>query len=78
MCRSAMNETGRVLIVKMSRPKVMSQEFLKILDIQMLVMESRKERTEDEYRRLLEASDFRLTRIIPTQSPYSVIEGEPA
>jgi hypothetical protein len=50
----------------------------KALDILMLVMEGGKERTKDEYRGLLEASGFRLTRIIPTKSPYSVIEGERA
>lgn len=34
--------------------------------------------TKDEYGKLLEASGFRLTRIVPTESPYSVIEGERA
>jgi len=49
----------------------------KPLDILMLLMEGGKERTKDEYGKLLEASGFRLTKIIPTKSPYSVIEGEP-
>jgi hypothetical protein len=40
------------------------------------VMEGGKERTEAEYRELLGASGFRLTRVIPTKSPYSVVEGE--
>lgn len=76
--RSAMNENGRVLILEMVVPEGNEPSASKILDIQMLVMETGKERTEDEYRRLLEASGFRLTRIIPTKSPYSVIEGEAA
>jgi hypothetical protein len=74
--RSAMNENGKVLIIEMVVPEGNIPSAAKILDIQMLVMETGKERTEDEYRRLLEASGFRLTRIIPTKSPYSVIEGE--
>lgn len=74
--RSAMNENGKVLIIEMVVPEGNIPSAAKILDIQMLVMETGKERTEDEYRRLLEAAGFRLTRIIPTTSPYSVIEGE--
>jgi hypothetical protein len=76
--RTAMNENGKVLIVEMVVPEGNEPSPSKILDIQMLVTEGGKERTEDEYRKLLEASDFRLTRIIPTRSPLSVIEGERA
>jgi len=36
------------------------------------------ERTEAEYRVLLEAAGFTLVRIIPTQAPLSIIEGVPA
>jgi len=76
--RTAMNENGKVLIVEMVVPEGNEPSAAKLLDIQMLVMETGKERTADEYRRLLEASGFRLTRIIPTKSPYSLIEGERA
>ena len=34
-----------------------------------------RERTEAEFRRLYEAAGFRLTRIVPSESPFSVIEG---
>ncbi len=34
-----------------------------------------RERTEKEFRALYEASGFQLTRVVPTQSPFSVIEG---
>lgn len=76
--RSAMNENGKVLIVEMVVPIGNVPSPSKALDLLMLVMEGGKERTEEEYRRLLEASGFRLTRVIPTKSPYSVIEGERA
>jgi len=33
------------------------------------------ERTEAEYRALYEQAGFELTRVVATQSPYSVIEG---
>ncbi|WP_460376788.1 methyltransferase, partial [Thermus antranikianii] len=48
----------------------------KFMDLNMLVMTGGRERTEEEYRLLLKAAGFRLTKIIPTGSPMSVIEGE--
>jgi hypothetical protein len=75
--RAAMNENGKVLIIEMVIPEGNVPSPSKAIDILMLVMEGGKERTKDEYRRLLEASGFRLTRIVLTKSPYSVIEGEP-
>jgi hypothetical protein len=75
---SAMNENGKVLIIEMVVPEGNEPHPAKALDILMLVIEGGKERTKDEYRKLLEASGFRLARVIPTKSPYSVIEGERA
>ncbi len=76
--RSAMSENGKVLIVEMVVPESNEPHPSKALDILMLVMEGGKERTKDEYGKLLEASGLRLTKVIPTMSPYSVIEGERA
>ena len=45
-------------------------------DIEMLVLPGGRERTEEEFRSLFARSGFRLTRIIPTKSPQSVIEAE--
>jgi hypothetical protein len=33
-----------------------------------------RERTEQEFRNLFEQAGFKLTRIVPTKSPLSVIE----
>jgi len=44
----------------------------------MLVHYGALERAEAEYRVLLEAAGFTLARIIPTQTPLSIIEGIPA
>lgn len=76
--RSAMDEDGRVHIVEMVVPEGNEPSASKLLDIQMLMGTGGRERTEAEYRALLEASGFRLTRITPTISPLGVIEGEPA
>jgi hypothetical protein len=49
--------------------------FAKFIDLNMLVMTGGRERTEAEFRQLYESAGFRLTRVVPTESPFSVIEG---
>ena len=49
-------------------------EFGKILDIQMLVHLSGKERTQAEWKELLHAAGFQLTRVVPTASFARVVE----
>ena len=49
--------------------------FAKLLDLTMMVLPGGKERTAEEYQRLLEASGFTFTRIFPTTSDVSIIEG---
>ncbi len=71
---SAMNGNGKVLIVEMVIPEGNEPSPSKILDLQMLIGTGGKERTEKEYRELLETAGFRLTRIIPTRSPLSIVE----
>jgi O-methyltransferase domain/Dimerisation domain len=75
--RAAMSGKGRVLIVEMVVPEGNEPHPSKALDILMLLMEGGKERTREEYGALLETSGFRLTRVVPTKSPYCVIEGAP-
>jgi hypothetical protein len=52
--------------------------FGKLLDLHMLVALGGLERTEAEYRRLLGAHGFRLSRVVPTAAEVSVIEALPA
>ena len=47
-------------------------------DLNMLVSTGGLERTEDEYRALLEAAGLRISRIVPTLATLSVIEARPA
>jgi hypothetical protein len=75
-CHRAMTENGKLLLVEAVVPRGSEPHFSKFIDLNMLVMTGGRERTEDEYRTLLEASGFKLTTIIPTDSPMSVIEGE--
>jgi hypothetical protein len=45
-----------------------------LLDLNMLVMTGGQERTVTEYGALLAQAGFRLTRIIPTGTPFHVLE----
>jgi O-methyltransferase domain/Dimerisation domain len=73
-CRRAMAEKGRVLIVDMVVPDTDAMSFSKLLDLNMLAMTGGQERTKAEFRALLDAADYKLTRIIPTMAPQSIIE----
>jgi SAM-dependent methyltransferase len=76
-CRKAMARGGRVLLIEMIVPDADSKSFSKLLDLNMLVMTGGRERTKAEFGTLLNAADYKLTRIAPTMAPQSVIEGVP-
>jgi hypothetical protein len=70
---------GRVLLCEMVVTGEPGPTPAKLLDIEMLVVtEGGKERTEEEFAGLFEASGFRLSRIVPTARPICVIEAVPA
>lgn len=45
-------------------------------DLEMLVNLAARERTADEYATLLQRAGFRMTRVVPTASPLSLVEGK--
>jgi O-methyltransferase domain len=73
-CRSAMNPGGRLLIIEMVLPAGETPHPGKMLDMMMLVGPGGQERTEQEYGELLGKAGLRLTRVVPTESPVSVVE----
>lgn len=73
-CRRAMRPTSRVLIIEMVLPAGNSPHPGKMLDMMMLVGPGGQERTEPEYRDLLNKAGLRLTRVVPTDSAVSVVE----
>jgi hypothetical protein len=69
---------GKVMIIEMIIGENNKPSFAKLIDIQMMVfMNQGKERTRSEYETLLSRSGFRVSRIVPTISPLSVIESVP-
>ena len=72
--KSAMRDDGRVMLVEAVITTEGQHDFGKLLDIEMLVSPGGKERTADEYEELFAKAGLKMTRIVPTKSPYSVIE----
>ncbi len=71
----ALDENGKLILVEAVVPAGDAMHFAKFIDLNMLVMTGGRERTEAEFRDLYHRAGFRLTRVVPTESPFSVIEG---
>ena len=76
-CRAQMNPDSRLIIVDCVVPDSNEPHFAKFIDLNMLVMTGGKERTQDEFAKLFDAAGFKLLRVIPTEAPTSIIEGQP-
>jgi ubiquinone/menaquinone biosynthesis C-methylase UbiE len=77
-CRRAMKPEARLLVIDAVIKPGNEPQFSKFLDITMLALPGGKERTEAEFRTLFQSAGFELTRIVPTTSEVSIIEGKPA
>src|SRR5215467_14597121 len=71
----ALGPRGKVLIVDPVVPPGNTPHYGKLLDLEMLVLTPRgRERTKAEFARLLRGAGFRLSRVITTESPLSIVE----
>jgi ubiquinone/menaquinone biosynthesis C-methylase UbiE len=73
-CRRAMAKDGRLLLIEAAIPPGNEPFFHKLMDLNMMVMTGGRERTEPEYRELLSATGFRLTRVVSMEFEVGVIE----
>ena len=74
-CHQAMPIDGKLLVID---PIISSKEpsFATFLDLQLLITHSgARIRTANEFRELFTKAGFQLTKIIPTRSPCSIVEG---
>jgi hypothetical protein len=76
--RRVIDPSGRLIVVEIVLPPMNEPHIGPLIDLNMMVMTGGAERTEIEYRELLAKSGFRMDRVTPTPSPFSVIEGTPA
>jgi hypothetical protein len=64
-----------VLIVDPVVPPSNTPHYGKLLDLEMLVLTPRgRERTKSEFAKLLRGAGFRLSRVIATEGPLSIVE----
>jgi O-methyltransferase len=73
-CCAAMSEKGRVLVVESVIPPGNKPDRGKFIDVVMLLIGGR-ERTKEEFAALLRKAGLKLTRVVPTQCPLSIVEG---
>jgi hypothetical protein len=74
-CRKAMKSTSLLFVVEhVIGPPNASPEG-KFMDLAMMVMNGGRERTRDEFANLFAEAGFRLTRVTPTATAVSVLEG---
>ena len=76
-CRASMPLESRLLLVETVVPLGNQPSFAKMLDLLMLVYAGGRERTEAEYRELLESVGFTLRRVLPTAAGISILEAIP-
>lgn len=75
-CRNAMTVGQKVLLIEQVLTAIHASPAEVAADLLMLLSsEGGKERTASEYQNLLEASGFQLSRIIPSNTPDSIVEG---
>lgn len=77
-CRKAVRPDAKLLAVEGVVPPGDEPSVSKFFDLAMMVVPGGMERTEEEYRQLFKVAGFRLTRIVPTNTWVSVIEGAPS
>jgi hypothetical protein len=76
-CAEAMQAGGRVLVIEMLLPPGNDPSPARAFDVLMLLAQPKgaRIRTEEDFRDLFTAAELRLTRVIPTASPNSILEG---
>jgi orsellinic acid C2-O-methyltransferase len=81
-CRDAMGADGTLLIVEGVYPESIDRSLesagAAANDVNMLVCTGGRQRSEEEFRTLLGAAGFRLSRVVPTLARVGIIEGRPA
>jgi len=74
-CRRIMKKGAKLLVAELIVPESGPLAlFGSLLDLQMLVVHGGRERTRQEFANVLQASGYKLQRVIATPTPVSIIE----
>lgn len=75
--RAAIKPGATLLLLEFVIPEHDGEFIGKWVDLEMLVVAGGRERTAEQYRSLLARAGFRLTGVVPTAAPISVVEAVP-
>ncbi|GFM73346.1 methyltransferase [Pseudomonas cichorii] len=75
--RSALSVDGQLFIVEQIIDPAKKSPFTQLCDIEMLLFGNGKERTADEFCRLIEHAGFTIEDISETATPFSIIQAKP-
>ena len=75
-CHDVMPRNGKLLVMEGVIGPGNDPSIYKLLDLQMLLIGG-KERSEEEFRALYREAGFEMTRIVPTRSAVTILEGIP-
>lgn len=73
-CQRVLAPGKKLLIAETALPNSQAPTLGAFLDLEMLLNTYGRERTEQQYRTLLERAGFRLQQVVPTASSHSIIE----
>jgi O-methyltransferase domain len=73
-CRESIRPGGRVVVIEILLGETGEPRFGPLMDLNMMVMLTGRERTLEEYRVLIERAGFHFSKATPIRSPMAVIE----
>ncbi len=73
-CRRSLRAGGKVAIIELLLSDNNDHGMTALFDLTMLVVADGQERTEHEYRQLLDAADLRIAKVIPMKQSMAIIE----
>jgi hypothetical protein len=76
-CRAAMTPAAAVLLLESVLPEHGHPSIAAMADVNMMVLLTGRERTEEQFRSLLSAADLPLTKVIPISEWDNLIEARP-
>ncbi len=76
-CRAAMKPDAVILLLEAVLSEHGQPSRAAMADVNMMVVLTGRERTEEQYRALLGAADLKLTKVIPVEDRVSLIEARP-
>jgi hypothetical protein len=75
--RGAIGPEGSLLVIEYVLPGDNERHIGNIIDLWLLLLLGAKERTRPQYAELFAKAGFKLTRVVPTGAPVSIIEAVP-